>query len=111
MERDDAVGEPGDIARQLFSVQRRHADALEQLAADAAGREIHQRRRAHVEGEAVAPVESRAAAWLTVRLEDDGRAATRLQARGSAHASDAHRRRWRRRIGRLSGLGGRGDLA
>jgi hypothetical protein len=72
MECDDAVGEPGDVAGQLFSLQRRHADAVQELAADAAKREIHQRRRAHVEGEAVASIKARAAAWLTVRLEDDG---------------------------------------
>ncbi len=80
MECDDPVRQPRDVAGQLFAVEWRQADGVEQLGADAARLEVDKRGRTDIEGEAAVPEVSGASAGMAVRFQHSRGETTCLQA-------------------------------
>src|SRR5262245_6785392 len=84
-----AIGQPGAVAGQPLTGNRRKPDVGKQLTAHTTWLKVNERGSADVESESLPAKETSAATWLPVRFTDDGGQAQCLQSGGRRHSSDA----------------------
>jgi len=85
MEGDFSIRKPADVTGKNLAVERRHANRLEELAANTSGPEVDQRCGANIESKPTAAKEAGAAAGQPMCLEDKSSEPRRLKPSRCGH--------------------------